>query len=36
MKKFEKSIHLNLEYNMDIDGLFEGKNKVSIYVEEIS
>lgn len=36
INKFEKSIRLNLEYKIGIDGLFKGKNKISIYVEEIN
>ena len=36
IKKLDKSIQLEIEYNMCIDGLFEGINKVSIYVEELN
>ncbi|WP_264319141.1 DUF1934 domain-containing protein [Paraclostridium bifermentans] len=36
INKLNKSIQLNIEYNMCIDGLFEGINKVSINAEELN
>lgn len=36
INKLNKSIQLNIEYNMCIDGLFEGINKVRIYAEELN
>lgn len=36
IKKFDKTIKLDIEYNICITGLFEGVNKVNIYVKELN
>lgn len=36
VKRFDKTIELDIEYNMCITGLFEGLNKVNIHVKELN
>lgn len=35
VSKVDKQVHLNIEYNMFIEGLFEGTNKVNIDIKDI-